>query len=396
MLGLYLHIPFCSHICNYCNFNRGLFDAAVKAQYVDALATEIRRAGDGSAADTIFFGGGTPSLLEPDDVARLIEACREAFAVAGDAEVTLETNPETVTVERMRAFRAAGVNRVSLGVQSLHDAELARLGRQHGAARARSAVADIRAAGVDNLSLDLMLWLPQQTPDDWSATVEGLIALDPDHASLYLLELYPNAPLREEMARAQWSLAPDDDAADMYLWGIGRLDEAGYGQYEISNVAKPGRQSRHNLKYWERRRLAGLRLRRAFDARRLALEERRRDRRLHRQDRRRRRGGRGPARAAAGGAGGRRAFHRHAPDLWNRFPAGRRALRGGSLGSLRARARTAGRGRASHDRGPSRAADTPRNAGGERRDGALRLKCIAVGGYARVGVSRRRELDDWI
>jgi oxygen-independent coproporphyrinogen-3 oxidase len=251
MLGLYLHIPFCSHICNYCNFNRGLFDAAVKAQYVDALATEIHRVGDGSAADTIFFGGGTPSLLEPDDVARLIEACREAFAVAGDAEVTLETNPETVTVERMRGFRAAGVNRVSLGVQSLHDAELARLGRQHGAARARSAVADIRAAGVDNLSLDLMLWLPQQTPGDWSATVEGLIALDPDHASLYLLELYPNAPLREEMARAQWSLAPDDDAADMYLWGIGRLDEAGYGQYEISNVAKPGRQSCHNLKYWD-------------------------------------------------------------------------------------------------------------------------------------------------
>ncbi len=251
MFGLYLHIPFCSHICNYCNFNRGLFDAAVKAQYVDALATEIRRAGDGSAADTVFFGGGTPSLLEPDDIARLIDACREAFAVAGDAEVTLETNPETVTVERMRGFRAAGVNRVSLGVQSLHDAELARLGRQHGAARARSAVADIRAAGVDNLSLDLMLWLPQQTPDDWSATVEGLIALDPDHASLYLLELYPNAPLREEMARAKWSLAPDDDAADMYLWGIGHLDEAGYGQYQISNVAKPGRQSRHNLKYWE-------------------------------------------------------------------------------------------------------------------------------------------------
>ena len=118
----------------------------------------------------------------------------------------------------------AGVNRISLGVQSLHDAELARLGRQHGAARARAAVADIRAAGVENLSLDLMLWLPQQTPADWRATVEGLIALEPDHASLYILELYPNAPLREEMARAQWSLAPDDDAADMYLWGLDRLD----------------------------------------------------------------------------------------------------------------------------------------------------------------------------
>ena len=142
------------------------------------------------------------------------------------------------------------MNRISLGVQSLHDVELARLGRQHGAARARAAVADIRMAGVENLSLDLMLWLPQQTPADWRDTIEGLIALEPDHASLYILELYPNAPLREEMARAKWSLAPDDDAADMYLWGLQRLETAGYEQYEISNVARPGRQSRHNLKYW--------------------------------------------------------------------------------------------------------------------------------------------------
>jgi oxygen-independent coproporphyrinogen-3 oxidase len=250
MLGLYLHVPFCSHICNYCNFNRGLFDAALKDRYVAALAAEIARAGDGSPADTIFFGGGTPSLLEPEEVARLVDACRRGFAVDADAEVTLEVNPETVTVERLRGYREAGVNRVSLGVQSLHDAELARLGRQHGAARARAAVADIRAAGVDNLSLDLMLWLPQQTPADWQATVEGLVALEPDHASLYLLELYPNAPLREEMARARWSLAPDDDAADMYLWGLERLGAAGYAQYEISNVARAGRASRHNLKYW--------------------------------------------------------------------------------------------------------------------------------------------------
>jgi oxygen-independent coproporphyrinogen-3 oxidase len=251
VLGLYLHIPFCSHICNYCNFNRGLFDAAVKAAYVDALAAEIARAADGSPADTIFFGGGTPSLLDPADVARLISACRSAFDVAPGAEVTLETNPETVTAAKMAAFLEAGVTRVSLGVQSLHDDELARLGRQHGASVARRAVAECRAAGVDNLSLDLMLWLPQQRAADWLATVDGLIALGPEHASLYILELYPNAPLREEMARRQWSLAPDDDAADMYLEGLARLDAAGYAQYEISNVAKPGRESRHNLKYWE-------------------------------------------------------------------------------------------------------------------------------------------------
>jgi len=251
LLGLYLHVPFCSHICNYCNFNRGLFDADLKRRYVDALCAEIQCAGDASAADTIFFGGGTPSLLDPEDVARLIATCRAAFDLAPGAEVTLETNPETVTVDRMRGFLAAGVTRISLGVQSLHDRELDRLGRQHGAATARQAVADIRAAGVDNLSLDLMLWLPQQTMNDWRETVDGLIALAPDHASLYLLELYPNAPLREVMARQQWSLAPDDDAADMYLWGLERLDRGGFAQYEISNVARPGHESRHNLKYWQ-------------------------------------------------------------------------------------------------------------------------------------------------
>ncbi len=132
-LGLYLHIPFCSHICNYCNFNRGLFEGDLKRRYVDALETEIRRAGDGADADTIFFGGGTPSLLEPEEIGRLIDACRASFAIPSDAEVTLETNPETVSAERMRGFRDAGVNRVSLGVQSLHDAELKRLGRQHSA-----------------------------------------------------------------------------------------------------------------------------------------------------------------------------------------------------------------------------------------------------------------------
>jgi oxygen-independent coproporphyrinogen-3 oxidase len=250
VLGLYLHIPFCASICSYCNFNRGLFDPGLKAAYLRALEEEIRRAGDGSAADTIFFGGGTPSLLEPAEVARLIDACRDAFVVAPDAEVTLETNPETVTIDRMEGFRAAGITRVSLGVQSLDDAELQRLGRTHTSARARTAVTDVRSAGFVNVSLDLMMWLPQQGMADWQATVEGTIQLNPDHLSLYLLELYPNAPLREAMARAAWSLAPDDDAAEMYLWAMARLDAEGYTQYEISNVTRPGRESRHNLKYW--------------------------------------------------------------------------------------------------------------------------------------------------
>ena len=251
MIGLYLHIPFCSSICNYCNFNRGLFEPRLKDRYVAALEREIRSAGRGESADTIFFGGGTPSLLDPTEIARLVGACRDAFNVAADAEVTLETNPETSTTERMMGFRAAGVNRISLGVQSFREPELRRLGRIHSSGRAREAVVEARRAGFDNISLDLMMWLPQQTTADWEESIDALTEVDPDHASLYLLELYPNAPLKEEMARSGWSLAPDEDAAAMYLWSLERLARADFRQYEISNVARPGRESRHNLKYWQ-------------------------------------------------------------------------------------------------------------------------------------------------
>jgi oxygen-independent coproporphyrinogen-3 oxidase len=250
MLGLYLHVPFCSSICNYCNFNRGLFESGLKDRYVAALEQEIERAGQGESADTIYFGGGTPSLLDPSEIARLIGACRRAFDVSPAAEITLETNPETASVARLEDFRAAGVNRVSFGVQSFRDSELARLGRVHSSDRARSAFGEARSAGFDNVSLDLMMWLPGQTTADWTESVDRVIDLRPEHISLYLLELYPNAPLKDEMARGGWSLAPDEDAADMYLSGLAALDRAGYGQYEISNVCLAGRESRHNLKYW--------------------------------------------------------------------------------------------------------------------------------------------------
>ena len=250
-LGLYLHIPFCTSICNYCNFNRGLFNAEQKERYVVALEREIRLSGDGSPADTIFFGGGTPSLLSPAEIGRLITACRESFDLSADAEITLETNPETSSTAVMEGFRAAGINRVSFGVQSFREEELRRLGRLHSADRAREAVVEARAGGIDNISLDLMMWLPQQTRSDWQSNVDALIDVGPEHASLYLLELYPNAPLKEDMARAGWSQAPDDDAAEMYLWSMDRLEAAGYVQYEISNVSRPGRASRHNLKYWQ-------------------------------------------------------------------------------------------------------------------------------------------------
>jgi oxygen-independent coproporphyrinogen-3 oxidase len=266
MLGLYIHIPFCSAICNYCNFNRGLFDEALKNRYVDAVVAEIHRVGadrhGGAArptppqrsapapADTIYFGGGTPSLLEPAEVARIIAACQESFDIALDREVTLEANPESVSEARLAAYREAGVNRLSYGVQSFRDDELRRLSRLHSADRARAAYAEARAAGFDNISLDLMMWLPAQSVDAWLGSVDAAAQLAPEHLSLYLLEVYPNAPLKDEMARARWSQAPDDDAAAMYLTAMERLEAAGYEQYEISNVARPGHRSRHNVKYW--------------------------------------------------------------------------------------------------------------------------------------------------
>ena len=250
VLGLYVHIPFCAAICNYCNFNRGLFDRELKDRYLSALVSEIAAAGDGTPADTIFFGGGTPSMLEPDEIGSIVEALRLHFALTPGAEVTLEANPETVTLANLEGFRQAGVNRLSFGVQSFRDAELARLGRLHSSARAEEAFQMARQAGFSNVSLDLMMWLPQQSVADWLQSVDSLIRIGPDHASLYLLEIYPNAPLRDAMARGQWSQAPDDDAADMYLAAMERLEHAGLVQYEISNVARGGLESRHNRKYW--------------------------------------------------------------------------------------------------------------------------------------------------
>ena len=259
MIGLYLHVPFCQAICSYCNFNRGLLDAGLKQRYVDALACEIQQGGDGRPADTIFFGGGTPSLLEPEEIGRLISVCRSSYDVTPDAEITLETNPETSSAERMDGFLRAGVTRISFGAQTFDDAQLKRLGRIHTAGRIGEAVREARAAGVGNLSLDLMFWLPGQSKVSWLDSVDRAIGLAPDHVSLYLLELYPNAPLREAIHRRPdgvqsphtgWTQAADDEAADMYLEALDHLEAAGFRQYEISNVAKAGRESRHNLKYW--------------------------------------------------------------------------------------------------------------------------------------------------
>ncbi len=253
MLGLYIHVPFCAAICNYCNFTRGLFDGALEARYLQALVAEIGRAtpdAEPPSADTLYFGGGTPSLLSPAEVAEVTAACRTRFRLAAGAEVTLEANPETVDAGRLDAFRRAGVTRLSYGVQSFRDDELRRLERMHSAARAVEAVRLARAAGFDNVSIDLMMWLPGQSVDQWLESVDRAIGVDPDHISLYMLEVYPHLPLRAQMAARRWEQLPDDAAAEMYERAMEALERAGYEQYEISNVARPGRRSRHNLKYW--------------------------------------------------------------------------------------------------------------------------------------------------
>ena len=190
MLGLYVHVPFCSAICNYCNFTRGLFDESLKTRYLGALLQEIRTSSP-QRADTLYFGGGTPSLLEPLEVESVIAACRDTFDLTADAEITLEANPESVDISRLTGFLRAGVNRISFGVQSFRDAELRRLSRLHDANRARAALVEARAAGFDNISLDLMMWLPAQRVEDWLSSVDAAIALGPENLSLYLLEVYP-------------------------------------------------------------------------------------------------------------------------------------------------------------------------------------------------------------
>jgi oxygen-independent coproporphyrinogen-3 oxidase len=249
-----VHVPFCSSICSYCNFNRGLYDEGLKRQFLHAVLREIRggvRDGArGATPDTLYFGGGTPSLLTAREIQLIVEESRRSFGLAADAEITLEANPETVSAASLEQFRGAGVNRLSFGVQSFRDEELKRLGRLHSAERAAGVVEAARAAGFDNVSIDLMMWLPAQSVGQWLSSVERTIEVAPDHVSLYMLEVYPHLPLRQDIDRHGWVHESDEGAAEMYESAMALLDDAGYQQYEISNVSRPGRESRHNLKYW--------------------------------------------------------------------------------------------------------------------------------------------------
>ena len=299
-LGIYVQVPFCQTKCTYCNFHTGVASPAAYAPYARTVEREIRdwpalhsAAGLESADffsrekrpdvqaffapdnpkagllnDTVYLGGGTPSLFDPADLARILEAVRSQFAEAdattpssraraASTEVTLEADPETITPEKAAAWLDMGINRISLGAQSFHDAELKPAGRMHRRLDIFTAIAHLRAAGFPNISLDLIAGLPHQTAASWQASVEEALCLRPEHISIYLFEIDEGSRLGKEIlsggARYSAAAVPTDDAmAESYEFACARLARAGYDHYEISNWALHGFRSRHNLKYWRR------------------------------------------------------------------------------------------------------------------------------------------------
>ncbi len=297
--GVYIHIPFCKSRCSYCDFATDVFrsEEAVE-RYVKALIRETdvvwaglvqsreldegvglvparefdvgaglvparernERVSSSSVLstrspsllfDTIYFGGGTPSLLSADQLERILAAVREHHAISEDAEITVEMNPATVTLDQLQDFRSLGVNRASFGVQTFDDRSLKLLARGHDAEDARKTFDLLRTAGFDNVSFDLIAGLPHQTLEGWKKNLDEATAMSPEHISLYLLEIHEATPLAEQVRSGRQPFPDEELAAEMYNVMLERLESAGYEQYEISNFARPGRESRHNLKYWE-------------------------------------------------------------------------------------------------------------------------------------------------
>lgn len=246
--GLYLHVPFCRRKCPYCDFySVSGADAACMEAYQQAVCRNLRWYGNGAAVDSIYFGGGTPSLLPPDVIRAILTEAAACFSVQ-EPEVTLEVNPATVTAQQIRAYREAGVNRLSIGVQSLIPEELVLLGRLHTAEAAKQTVWAAAQAGFSNLSCDLMLGTPGQTADSLERTLNQLLELPIVHLSAYLLKVEPGTPYAAQHMEQQ--AADEDMAADLYLQTVNFLEQNGFLQYEVSNFAKPGFESRHNCKYW--------------------------------------------------------------------------------------------------------------------------------------------------
>ena len=270
-LGVYISVPFCRTKCSYCNFASDVFSRAVFERYVDRVCSDIANAERDAAdmggkfereVDSIYLGGGTPTVLEPAQLQRLFDAVRSQFSVTRDAEVTVECAPGTLSSPLLEALLRCGVNRVSLGVQSFVDREAAAVGRLHKHATVLEDIAHLRAAGISNINIDLIAGLPHQSSESWQQSLQQLIATEVPHASIYMLEVDDDSRLGRELiaggTRYHAHFVPDDDAtADFYLVACEMLNAAGVSQYEISNFSRPGFESRHNLKYWTRQPYLG-------------------------------------------------------------------------------------------------------------------------------------------
>jgi putative oxygen-independent coproporphyrinogen III oxidase len=270
-LGLYISVPFCRTKCTYCNFASDVFSRAVFEHYVERVAADIGRAGEISQqmggvyegpVDSIFLGGGTPTILDIAQLERLFVMVSQTFAVVSEAEITVECAPGTLTPAVLEAFQRCGVNRVSLGVQSFVDREAASVGRQHKRATVLEDIAHLRASGIENINIDLIAGLPHQTAESWEFSVTEAISTGAPHVSVYILEVDDDSRLGRELiaggAKYHAHFVPDDElTADFYEAACQRLNAAGVCQYEISNFARAGKESRHNLKYWTRQPYLG-------------------------------------------------------------------------------------------------------------------------------------------
>ena len=246
-IGLYVHIPFCIRKCAYCDFaSFSGVDSNVRARYIDRLCEEIEsyRTEEKIGVDTVFFGGGTPSLLSSHELSRILASARSAFKISPDVEM----NPGTVTPDKVRGYASLGVNRASIGCQSFNENELKILGRIHTSADIYEAIKIVRASGIENISLDLMYGIPEQNSASFEKTLSAVLSLEPSHLSVYGLILEEGTPFWQ--ARASLSLPSEDEECDMYATASRTLGESGFSHYEISNYARPGYECRHNLKYW--------------------------------------------------------------------------------------------------------------------------------------------------
>lgn len=253
--GIYIHIPFCPYQCIYCDFDAGVYPARLMPEYVEALLKEIAfvRAQwhpEGVTADTIYFGGGTPSLLAVEHLAKILQSARQHFTILESAEITIEANPESITDEKAQQLKQIGVNRISIGVQSFINDELRMLGRGHTAEDVGTCFARLREAGFDNLNLDLIGGLPQQSLEHWLYNLDQAFALRPEHLSMYLLEVHEKTMLAELLRRGRLPQPDDELSVKMYNALLDRAEAEGYQHYELSNYCLPGFHSRHNVKYW--------------------------------------------------------------------------------------------------------------------------------------------------